>query len=180
MADNLFGLRWALPIYKDQTNPANVGVLAAAADVIVVQLKGVGGSPLRTQNLTLASVSADGLEITWEHDATNQYVRPQDIVGILPAYQYECPDAANIGITAVDDLTATVTAFEVNGVETTGSWPVTEEGAAALQAALQAALVNNGKVTVVYVDTGTDYLKVYVMQTTAVISVGGVDLEELA
>jgi hypothetical protein len=179
MADNIFGLRWALPIYKDQTNPANVGVLAEAADVIVVLLKGVGGTPLRQQNLTLASISDDGQEIAWEYDATNQYVRPQDIVGILPKFQYECPDAANYGLVAVDDITVTVTAFEVNGVETTGSWPVTAVGAAALELALQEAVGQNGAVTVNYVDTGTDYLQVYVMQTTAAITINGTDLDAL-
>lgn len=180
MADNLFGLRWALPIYKDQTNPANVGVLAAAADVIVVQLKGVGGSPLRTQNLTLASVSADGQEITWEHDATNQYVRPGDIVGILPAYQYECPDPINIGLVAVDDLTTEISGFEINGVAYTGPYAVSADGAAALELAMQNALGQNGAVTVNYVDAATDYIQVYVMQTTATIEVDSVALAELA
>lgn len=180
MADNIFKRSFFQPIYKDQTNPSNVGLLAEAADVIVIQLRGVNAAGEHpTQNLTILSIDETGRHITFEYDATNQYVRPEDIYAVTPNYQYVCPEEGNYAITEDDVLTATVTAFEINGVETTGSWPVTAEGAADLEAAMQAQLINNGAVTVQYIDAATDYLTVHVMGTTATITVDGNALEAL-
>lgn len=173
MADNQFRARFSMPVGKDQsTNP---GELAAIGDTIPIILNGwnAAGTEHLTQNLVLTYVSENGYEIGWEYDSTSQYVRPQDILAIGPGYQIECPAIQNIGLVATDDITETVTAFEVNGVETTGSWAVTEEGAAALELAIQTYLDENGiagEVTVVYVNAGTDYLQVYVMQTYAEIT----------
>jgi hypothetical protein len=171
--DNVQGQRFFLPIYKDQSVGANEGILAAAGDIITVLLKGVkpdGTHP--TQSLTLLSISDHGLEITWEHDATNQYARSGDIHSVAPVHQYVCPVAGNISLVGTTDVDAPVTSFSVNGVTHTETYPVTAVGAAALEADLQTALQEqglSGEVTVVWVDAATDYLKVYVTNTTATI-----------
>lgn len=174
MADNIFHRTFFQPVYKGDGS----GQIVEAADVVSVLLNAADGThPL--QNITVKSVSEDGRTIYWEYDATNQYVRSGDVFAVAPAHQLECPEPANIGLVAVDDITVTVTSFDINGTETTGSWPVTAEGAADLQDAMNAALVGNGAVTVNYVDAATDYLQVYVMQTTATIEVNGTPLAAL-
>lgn len=174
MADNVMSRTFFQPVYKGDGS----GDIVEAADVVSVLLNAADGThPL--QNITVKSVSEDGRTIYWEYDATNQYARSGDVYAVAPAHQWECPAVADVGLVAVDDITATVTSFTVNGVVTSGSWPVTAEGAAALQIALNEALVGNGAATVVYVDTGTDYLQVYVMQTTATILIGAEPLVAL-
>lgn len=172
MADTKFGRRFFDVVYKGDAS----GNVIEAADTLEV-IKANSDGTRSVQNITVAAVSADGKEVFWEYDAGNLYLRPEDVVGVGPDHVWNCPEAANISITAVDDLTATITAFEINGVETTGSWPITAQGATDLQQALNDALVGNGAATVVYVDAATDYFRVYVNGTTAAISVGGVDLE---
>lgn len=172
MADNVFSRTFFQPIYTA------AGVPIAATDVISVLLNAADGThPL--QNITVKSVSADGRTIYYENDATNQYARPGDIFAVAPAHQIECPAVQNIGLVAVDDLTTEIADFEINGVVTTGPYALTLAGAVLLQDAMNAALAGNGAVTVVYVDTGTDYFRVYVMGTTATIEVDGVVLETL-
>jgi hypothetical protein len=174
MADTKFGRRFFDKVYKGDAS----GDLIEAGDTLEV-IKANSDGTRSVQNITVLEVSADGFEVYWEYDAANLYLRPEDVVGVGEAHNWECPEAGNIGITAVDDLTETITSFEINGVETTGSWPITAEGAVDLQAALNTALAGNGAATVVYVDTGTDYFRVYVMNTTATIEVGGVALTTL-
>jgi hypothetical protein len=178
MADDIFRHRFSEPVGKNQTT--NPGELAEAGDTIVILLKGLTAAGVHpTQDLVLLTVSENGYEITYENDAANQYVHPSRIWGFTPLFQITCPDVANIGLVAVDDITTTVTEFVLDGVTTTGSWPVTADGAAALQLALNNALSGNGSATVVYVNAGTDYLQVYIMGTTARGSVNTVDMEVL-
>ena len=171
MADTKFGRRFFDTVYKGDGS----GDVIEAADTLEV-IKANSDGTRSVQNITVASVSADGKEVFWEYDAANLYLRPEDVVGVGPDHTWECPEPDNISITAVDSLTVTITSFEINGVETTGSWPITSDGAVDLQAALNAALAGNGAATVVYVDAATDYFRVYVNNTTATIEVGGVAL----
>jgi hypothetical protein len=175
MADNIMARRFFQPVYKSDGS----GDLIEAGDTLKALLGAANGTrPI--QNLVLSAVSEDAQTLYWEYDATNNFTRSEDVVGVDPDHQITCPPEINIGLVAVDDITVTVTAFVVNGVAYSGSYPVTAEGAAALQAALQDAVGINGAVTVVYVDAATDYLQVYVMGTTATITVNGDALVELA
>jgi len=175
MADNIMGRRFYHPVYKDQTGlaigDAGYGELIEAGDTLQVLLNAADGTkPLH--NLTVISVGADGREVFWEHDAGNLYVHSDMVYAVAPKHQYTCPEARNIGLVAVDDITAEVTSITINGVVYTGlSFPVTAQGAEDAQEWLNTTLNHNGEATVVYVDTGTDYLQFYVMNTTAEITV---------
>lgn len=168
MADTVFGRRFFDTVYKGDGS----GDVIEAADTLEV-IKANSDGTRSVQNITVASVSADGKEVFWEYDAANLYLRPEDVVGVGPDHTWECPEAGNYAITAVDTLTAEITAFTVNGVETAGAWPITAAGATALQQAINDALVGNGACTVVWVDAATDYFRVYVMGTTATVTVDG-------
>jgi hypothetical protein len=168
MADTVFGRRFFDKVYKGDGS----GDVIEAGDTLEV-IKANSSGTNSVQNITVISVSADGHEVFWEYDAGNLYLRPEDVVAVGSAHTWECPVADNYAITAVDTLTETVTEFTVNGVATAGSWPITLEGAADLQQALNDALAGNGAATVVYVDAATDYFRVYVMNTTATVTVDG-------
>lgn len=166
MADNVMCRRFFQPVYKGDGS----GDLVEAGDTVGIILNSKT-DPLRTQDIVLASVSENGHVLCWEYDATNQYVRPQDIHSVAPAHQWVCPEEQNVGLIADDEITASVDAFDINGgTPVEGPWPVTAQGASDLQDALNAALVGNGAATVNYVDAATDYLQVYVMGTTATIT----------
>lgn len=178
MADNQFRARFSVPVGKLQsTNP---GELAEVGDTVPIQLVGwnAAGTERLTQNVVLTYISENGYEIGWEYDATSQYLRTEDIYSIAPGYAIECAVAGNISLTATDGVDATVTAFSINGVTTTETFLITEDGAADLEAAMQAAFDAAGiagEVTVTWVDAATDYFKVYVTNTTAtvIITPGG-------
>ena len=174
MADNIMARRFFQPVYKSDGS----GDLIEAGDTLKALLGAANGTrPI--QNLTLSAVSEDGQTVYWEYDSGNNFTRSEDVVAVDPDHQITCPEPADVGLVAVDDITEEVTAFTINGTAYAGSYPVTAEGAADLQAAMNNALAGNGAVTVVYVDTGTDYLQVYAMQTTATITVNGTPLAAL-
>jgi hypothetical protein len=175
MADNIMGKRFYLPVYKSDGS----GDLIEAGDTLKALLHSADGTkPIR--NLTLSAVGADGKEVFWEYDATNLYTRSEDVFAVDPDHQWNCPEAANIGLVAIDDITVTVTSVSVCGTEYTGlSFAVTSDGASELQAYLNEKLVGNGIATVVYVDAATDYLQVYVMGTTCAVEVNGEPLVAL-
>jgi hypothetical protein len=166
MADNRLYRRFFAPVYKGDAS----GDLIEAGDTLGIILAS-GTDPLLTQNITVISVSENGHVIGWEYDSGNQYLLPQMIHSVAPAHEWICPEEGNVGLVAVDDIVAAVDAFDINGgTPVTGPWAVSADGAAALELALNTALVGNGAATVQYVDTGTDYLTVHVMGTTATIT----------
>ena len=189
MADDIRKVRFNPPVYKNLTT--NPGELVEAGDVITIVLKGntvvltppaePGLPPTKTitnqtQSLTVLRVNESGTEIEYEFDATNQYVAPNRIVGVIPLHTWECPGVGNYE-TVATNITS-ITSFEVDGVVHTESYgsatlPGGTAVAAAVQADLNEALQGNGAATVVVVDVGTDYFKIYVMNTTAVVKING-------
>ena len=174
MADDIRTVRFNPAVYKNKTT--DPGVLAKAGDVITVLLKGTaadGTHPL--QNLTILTANDSGTEFTYEFDATNQYVLPNRIVGVTPIHTWECPPADNYSKT--DTATTSVTSFQVGSKPVhTETYPITAAGATDLQKDLNADLQGDGAATVVWVDAATDYFKIYVNNTTAVVKINGTAL----
>jgi len=172
MADDIRTIRFNPPVYKNKdTDP---GVLAAAADVITVLLKGTAADGTHpTQSLTILTANENGTEFTYEFDATNQYVLPNRIVGVIPLHTWECAGPGNYATTGT--APTSVTSFQVGSQAVhTETYAATLAGAAALQADLNAALQGDGAASVVWVDAATDYLKIYVMNTTQVVKINTV------
>lgn len=159
MADNIMGRRFFQPVYKDQTNPSNVGELIEAGDTLTVLLNAADGTH-PTQNITVLSVSADNHEVFWEYDSGNQYLESGHVHSVHPNHQYACPEVADLCYVA-DEI---VESFTINGgTAIEGPYALSDEGAAALQEAINTAIVGNGAATVVF---DTDHLRIYIMNTT--------------
>ena len=171
MADDIRTVRFNPAVYKNKTT--NPGVLAKAGDIITVLLKGTAADGTHPQQpLTILTANDSGTEFTFEYDATNQYVLPNRIVGVIPLHTFECPAPDNYGITGTA-LTA-VTSFQVGSKPVhTETYPITAAGAADMQADLNADLQGDGAASVVWVDAATDYFKVYIMDTTTPVKVNG-------
>jgi hypothetical protein len=184
MADDIRRVRFNPPVYKNKTT--NPGVLVSDGDVITVVLKGVSINDTDpeniiethpTQTLTVLKANDAGTVIDYEFDAGNQFVLPNRIIGVIPLHTWECAAPDNYGKT--DTSLTTVTSFAVNGVVHTETYPITAVGAADLQKDLNAALGGNGAASVSWVDAATDYFKVYVMNTTAIVKINNVALPVL-
>ena len=163
MADDIRTVRFNPPVYKNKTT--NPGVLAKAGDVTTVLLKGTAADGTHPQqSLTILTANDSGTEFTYEFDATNQYVLPNRIVGVIPLHTWECPPAADYA--QVGTSLTSVTSFQVGSKPVhTETYPATAQGAKDLQADMNAELQGNGSATVSWVDAATDYLKVFVMNT---------------
>lgn len=109
------------------------------------------------------------------------YIHPDDIIQVHPKHQWNAPGFINVGATdrtgnpAAPDDTA-VTNFKIGSNSYNGSWPITAQGAADLQEAMQNAIddlnivdpltgYNKTAVTVTWIDAATDSLAIYVLNT---------------
>lgn len=193
MADHKYSLTFAQPAYKDQTaSPSNVGVLIAPGDTLTILKKSADGTNPE-QAITVSDVLDAGRTVLFEYDSGNVFLHPGDEWAVHPDHQFFCPEFINVGATeddgdpAAPDDTA-VTNFKIGANSYSGTWPITANGAAALQLAMQEAIdalgivdpvkgFNSTAVTVNWIDASTDYLQIYIMNTNQVWKVTDSDGE---
>lgn len=190
MADHTYKRTFFLPVYKANTT---TGALIEAGDTLTVLKASTTGSTHPTQDITVIAVSDGGRTVHWEYDAGNVYIHPEDIIKVHPKHQWFIPGFGNVGATdrtgspAAPDDTA-VTNFKIGAESFNGTWPITAQGAADLEAAMQEAIdnlnivnpidgYNKTAVTVTWVDDTTDYLQIYVLNTNQVWKVTDSDGE---
>lgn len=179
MADTIEARTFLLPVYKSDAS----GDLIAAGDTLKALLYSDDGI-WKNQNLTVASVSADGRTIGWERDSGNLYVVSGQVAAVHADHVWHCAEAVNLRSLAYATGDDSINEFSVGSTSydhTADPYiPTVAADAVRLEDDLNAALLGNGHATVTI---ASSKFSIWVMNSTYSVSVsndGGTTDDALA
>jgi len=110
-----------LPVYKDQGQAGNYGVLIAINDVVSLVIHNDGGAQT-LQDVTLTGVFEGGKTIEWDYQATplNQLIKTYDVVRVHKKHQWNCPGPQNWSATIAESGGGTAAPLSVGTVTLSG------------------------------------------------------------
>lgn len=155
------------PVYKDQTNPSNTGLLIEAGDTVSVFIANDDGTNVKV-DLIVVSVIDGGKGFCYDRNVANQDYRSSDIYRVHGKHQYSCAYATpELNYRALD-VAITITGVSIDSVVSSMDDTIATLNATTAQTLedfINSLLDNNGYATVYYDGSHFD---VYIMGTTTV------------